>query len=670
MVSPHLLLAALVAVCTQAVCAAEVAEDLFLADLPTVLTASRIGQSTLHAPAPVTVIDRDTIRASGFTEIHDLFRLVPGFLVAEWPEGSPVVVNHGLGDAHSRRLQVLIDGRSVYDAYWGGVDWQDLPLRVEDIERIEVVRGPSQAVYGANAFQGVVNIITREPAADYGLGLVVSRGKRGLADHYARFGRSQSNLDWRVSLSTRAMSSFEDRGVKPTYWGEDIERQVLNARLAYRPDNQQELTLQFGLSRGEDWAGTTLEANKYPFHKRGDDNDFVQIAWRNSYAMGSEWSLQYYHFGRREREAYLKSNDPVSPTQWLPVNYDLDVQRDDLEFQQIHSFNPALRAVWGLGLRRDAVESAHYLYGLGTVGGNQWQLFGNVDWQATPDWLLHVGGMVEKHYLTDTLFSPRIAANYSLAANHTLRFSVGRGFRAPTLYEGSTREVDVNPAGGVADVGVWTALPLDPERVTFQEIGYVGRYPGLGLNVDARVFSDRYEQYIDSRSCKLEATPNGCPFSAPDGYSRPSWFGNGKAFYFYNSGDLRVYGGDLTLDWSHPVWGRFVYSVAYTRIKAGSMNDLDAEDSAPIHTSSLLWSKEFQHGWSVSLGRYHVGFMKWPDDGDEQWPYDRIDLRLAKRLGGPGDEIALTLQNVNSRHTEFDEYLVERQAFVTLRLGW
>ncbi|MDD4880099.1 MAG: TonB-dependent receptor [Gallionellaceae bacterium] len=652
--------------------AAEVTEDVFLADLPMVLTASRIEQSTLDAPAPVTVIDRESIRASGFTEIHDLLRLVPGFLVADWPEGSPVVVNHGLGDAHSRRMQVLIDGRSVYDAYWGGVDWQDLPLRVEDIERIEVVRGPSQAVYGANAFQGVINIITREPAADYGQSVVLARGRRGLQDNYARFGRSQGDLDWRVSLSTRAMSSFEDRGVKPMHWGEDLERQVLNARLSYRPDNRQEWTLQFGLSRGEDRAGTTLEANKYPFHKRAADGDFVQIAWRNSYAAGSELSLQYYHFGRTEREAYLKSNDPISPSEWLPVNYDLDVRRDDIEFQQIHSFSPVLRAVWGLGLRRDAAESGHYLYQMGTVGGTQWQWFGNLDWQATPDWLLHAGAMVERHYLTDTLVSPRIAANYRLAANHTLRISMGKGYRAPTLFEGSTHEVDRNPAGGVADVGYWAALPLDPESVTFQEIGYVGRYPGLGLNVDTRLFSDQYDKYIDSRSCKLEASPNGCPFDAPAGYARPSWFGNSKAFYFYNSGDLRVFGGDLTLDWSHPIWGRFIYSVAYTRIKAGSMTDLDAEVSAPIHTSSLLWSKAFPHGWSVSLGRYHVGFLKWPDDGDEQWPYDRVDLKLAKRLGrsNSGDEISLTLQNVNSRHTEFDEYLVERQAFVTLRLGW
>jgi len=80
-------------------------------EIPIVLTASRLQQSALDAPAPVTVVDREMIVSSGFTEIHDLLRLVPGFLVADWPDGSPIVTNHGLGDPRDRRIKVLIDGR-------------------------------------------------------------------------------------------------------------------------------------------------------------------------------------------------------------------------------------------------------------------------------------------------------------------------------------------------------------------------------------------------------------------------------------------------------------------------------------------------------------------------------------------------------------------------------
>ena len=112
--------------------------DPFFGAIPMVLTASRLAQSPLDAPAPVTVIDREMIVASGFNEIHDLLRLAPGFLVADHPDGPPAVASHGLGDAHARRIKVMVDGRTINSPLWGNVIWDNLPLRVDDVERIEV----------------------------------------------------------------------------------------------------------------------------------------------------------------------------------------------------------------------------------------------------------------------------------------------------------------------------------------------------------------------------------------------------------------------------------------------------------------------------------------------------------------------------------------------------
>ncbi len=327
-----------------------------------------------------------------------------------------------------------------------------------------------------------------------------------------------------------------------------------------------------------------------------------------------------------------------------------------------------------LGVRHDQARSDHYLYGLGTVKGIQWQVFGNLDWQVGPRWLLHLGGMVEKHYFTDTLFSPRLALNYTLAPGQSLRMSMGRGYRAPTIFEARAREVTTY-SGGIADVGTWSYLELDPEAVNYAEVGYVGHHAVLNLRLDARLFVQEYDKYIDSKSCTLEP-PNPlappCAFYPVPGYNRPAGFGHHKAFYTYNSGDLRVYGGDLTLDWRHPVVGRLVANLAHTQIKAGPMTDRDAEVSAPSLAYSLLWSKAFANGLTLSAGYYRMGLMKWPNDGDWQWPYRRLDLKIAQRIGklGSEDEVSLTLQSVNDTHTEFDDYLLERQAFVTLRLAW
>jgi outer membrane receptor protein involved in Fe transport len=147
-----------------------------------------------------------------------------------------------------------------------------------------------------------------------------------------------------------------------------------------------------------------------------------------------------------------------------------------------------------------------------------------------------------------------------------------------------------------------------------------------------------------------------------------------KAFVSYNSGKIRVRGADVTLDWQHPLLGRFLFSHAMTWISTGGVNDADAEDSAPRHATSLLWSKGFAGGFEASLGVYYLDDMMWMGDGDKQADYTRVDLRLAKRFGKSGgeDEVAVTVRNLNGNHQEFrdNEYTVERQALATLRLTW
>jgi len=117
----------------------------YLGDMPVVLSVSRLAQPLAEAPGAVTVINREMIHASGFREIPDLLRLVPGFYVG-WYDGTMATVNRGLPDQYSRRMQVLVDGRSIYTPLFGGVQWSDLPLAMDDIERIEVIRGRMRPV--------------------------------------------------------------------------------------------------------------------------------------------------------------------------------------------------------------------------------------------------------------------------------------------------------------------------------------------------------------------------------------------------------------------------------------------------------------------------------------------------------------------------------------------
>jgi iron complex outermembrane receptor protein len=349
------------------------------------------------------------------------------------------------------------------------------------------------------------------------------------------------------------------------------------------------------------------------------------------------------------------------------------------------------------------------LAGLGNVGGWQFQVFANLDWAVAPDWLVHAGGMVEKHYNTGYLFSPRLALNYRLTPSQSIRFSFGRGYRAPTIFEADARDI-LSWSGGVAEVGTYAYRDLEPEKLDYVEVGYIGHLQPQGLRLDARAYLNKYSNFIDNQSCILDAETQAsptyygppCGFAAPAGYERPlgypgaAWnnpllpfgtiprLGHYKAFYFFNSGNIRVHGVDFSLDWTSPDWGRFRLGHAITNITASGVGadvavnpaavtkDVDMEQSAPQHSTSLLWSRRFSNGWRVSLGGYWVGAMKWPNDGDDQPAYRRYDARFGKRLNllGKDDELSLTLQGFNSDHIEFDEYLVERRAFVTYRVEY
>lgn len=166
------------------------ADDLFLdgSALPEVLTATRLKQSPAAVPGSMTVLDNELIRASGARDISELLRLVPGMMVGAISGNQATVNYHGTNASEARRMQVLIDGRSVYRAGLATVDWSDIPVAMEDIERIEVFRGPNTVSYGANALMAVVNIITRAPANSHGTRFKVTRGQRGISDWYASQG--------------------------------------------------------------------------------------------------------------------------------------------------------------------------------------------------------------------------------------------------------------------------------------------------------------------------------------------------------------------------------------------------------------------------------------------------------------------------------------------------
>lgn len=178
-------------------------------ELPSVLSATRLKQSPAEVPGSMTVIDRELIQASGARDIPEILRLVPGMMVGYLLGHRSNVNYHGTNTTEARRMQVLVDGRSVYRPGLATVDWTDIPLAIEDIERIEVFRGPNTAAYGANALMGVINIVSTPPELRQGTQLRITQGNRGVNDLYASHGFRQGNSVARLSLFAKEDTGFD-----------------------------------------------------------------------------------------------------------------------------------------------------------------------------------------------------------------------------------------------------------------------------------------------------------------------------------------------------------------------------------------------------------------------------------------------------------------------------
>ena len=164
-----------------------------------VTSVSRKEEKMSLAAAAIFVITQEDIRRSGAANIPDLLRIVPGLDVSQINANSWAVSARGFNGQFSNKLLVLIDGRAVYTPLLGGVDWdtQDVPL--EDFDRIEVIRGPGATIWGANAVNGVINIVTKKAADTQGVLVTASGGTAGQAQGTVQYGGTiRANTHYRV----------------------------------------------------------------------------------------------------------------------------------------------------------------------------------------------------------------------------------------------------------------------------------------------------------------------------------------------------------------------------------------------------------------------------------------------------------------------------------------
>jgi iron complex outermembrane receptor protein len=585
-----------------------------------------------ETPAATTIIDRQMIEASGVRSIADLFRLVPGMIVGYEGGNRPVVTTHGFGEVYARRMQVLVDGRSVYVPAYGGVPWSDLPLALEDVERIEVVRGPNAASYGANSFLGIISITTRKPCDTQGNQVKFSAGTQSIRDAVVRTADQVGKLDYRLTLEEKQDNGFNSRNDRQ-------QHHVLTTALSYPLGDGAAFEAQFGYSGGENQKGYFGASADGPRDQRVISR-FEQLRWQRDLGQGDNVSLQYYHNHHETDEQFvtapiLISAPPLPPfSVVVPINYDVTSERYDLELQNAFSLNRDVRGVWGLGWRMDQVVSPGFL-GTDTPQENRSQrVFLNMEWRTTRQLSLNAGAMWEHDQIVGGDISPRIALNYQLTPRQTVRASLSRATRNPVLVEerGNLRFC-ADSACSVYDQFIQSSGGLRPEKTVSREIGYFARVIS-NLTLDLRAYQDRLSGLIST-------------------YVRPYPDLDSEVKDFRNGDSATVSGIETQTTYRPNFKDRVILGYAYTHIKSSDV-DQDYSDSAPRKSGSLLLIHSLSDRYQASLAYYYVGSMAFLDSKRIE-PVRRLDLRLARayRLGKVNGDVALTVQSALGRYYEY-----------------
>jgi len=614
-------------------------EEEFTSELPVVLAASRLAQPLNEAPAAVTVIDRQMIEASGVRNLSEVFRLVPGFVVGFESGHAHVVTYHGLGSKSSPRLQVLVDGRSVYLPSFGGVSWSDLPLVLDDIERIEVIRGPNAASYGANAFLAIINITTRHAAADLGGFVRASAGSNNVRDGVMRTAGGEGNLHYRLTTSYQRDDGY-------AHVVDSRETRQLTGRIDYS-EGKNDIEYHFGYNdgpRGRGYIGSTTDIPRDELVT----SRFEQLRWRHRLDGGGEVSTQVYHVHHEWDDRYQTlplSLPPPLGTTIIPINLDVRSDRYDLEIQHTLSGWETVRLVWGVGARQDGNLSPNYLGTPETITDHLYRLFTNVEWRATEHLLVNVGAMYEKYDITGSDVSPRLGLNYQLSRGHTLRASISSASRQPVAFEEKSNErICADPACAFFDQIYLSSGHLKPERIVAGEIGYLGKL-GPGVNLDLRLFHDQLLGLISD-------------YKKP----YPADLVNGVTFDFRNGGKATLMGTELQMQYQPKRETRFIFGIADTQIKS---NDFDAfySSSVPRININMLALHEISADWLASTAFYYQDKMKFID-GDPLGVLRRLDLRLARRFkfADARSEAAIVFQNVLGAQTAYNREEIAAQA--------
>ncbi|MDM8546586.1 TonB-dependent receptor plug domain-containing protein [Candidatus Venteria ishoeyi] len=594
-----------------------------------VTSVSKKPQSITQSAASVFVITREDIRRSGATSVPEALRLAPGINVGRIDASRWAVSIRGNVDRFANKLLVMLDGRTLYTPLFAGVMWETQDLLLEEIERIEVIRGPGSAVWGANAVNGVINIITRHAGDSQGTMLAATAGteergilalRHGMAFSEDNFLRLSAKLH-RVDESLNLQEASADDGAH-------------SLRLSSRWDtliHGDQVSLNANYYRGSSQSREAFNLLAPPWKtlglvKESYDGAAVSGSWQHVGIDGATMKLTGFL-------DYTHANLPYIEDRRLTV---------DLEFQRHEARSGRHEWIWGGGYRNVADKVSVFTPTERTVKLYSIFFQDEIELQAER-WKLILGGRLEHNDYTGFEFQPNARLLWHPKAGHGVWLSVSHATRTPSRAENDMwlRQATIpaqsaeNPFPLPMEIIALGNQDLQSEVMDAFELGYRGQW-SQHLSVEWVTFFHQYDQHVDFLW-------DGSTVNVLADRLQLPWFAQNI------TGKQQGKGMELSFDW-RPV-NNWRISSAYSYI--------DTELEHALHHWSLRVSHKPTPHTELDAWLKHVSTYK----GVLPTPaYTTLDLRLAWR---PWHNLELSLVGQNlldKQHPEKESLFSQAEA--------
>ncbi len=550
----------------------------------TVSIASRYEQPISQAPSNVYVVTDEDIRQSGATDLPTVLRRIPGLEVMQMTSADFNVSARGDNQPFANKMLVMVDGRSIYLDVQGTVYWKSIPVTLPEIKRIEVLKGPAAAMYGFNAFDGVINIITKSPDEMKGTTLQFGGGELGTISSAAVQAGTVGRFGYRLSVGRDQTQQWRD------YDALAFRSHKFNVQTEYALSSISKLQVSGGLvetNRFDGQVGEVTSNSVRPslgyanvLYERGE---FLIRAWWSGYTDDATINPSPELVNLiRITDRNGSSTNPFSGN-----TYNVDVQHA----ADLWSTN---RLLYGINYRHNSLSSS---------ATDQFSredrlgLFFQDEWRPTVALTIVAGVRYDLHTQINGTWSPRVTILYQPVEGHTFHLSGSAAYRPPTLFEShqDQRVTTTIPTGlpfpfpptVSSTVPVTGSTRLAPEQIISYEAGYQGWYWKHRLRLRADLFFNHISDLIGSRIAS-----------------------NGASEFVNDQGSADIYGGEAGIEFLASRWLSGFANYAYEEI--GQSFSGTVRRGAPRSKVSAGLRTEWENGLSGEISYYYVGAASYP----------------------------------------------------------